>query len=96
MHHISRPKELQIKPMTTHNDQSSNFHQVLTPATPVKREYRVRGNFNSKSNTRLLPSGGFSISQGMDEKFPPLFDLDKTSATRINEFAEKAGFRLPR
>lgn len=96
MHHIPRPKDLQMKPLATHNDQWPTAHYVLTPATPVKREYGVRGNFNSKSNTRLLPSGGASMNQGKDEKFPPLFDLNKGSATRINEFAEKAGFRLPR
>lgn len=82
MHHISKVRHLP---------------QVFTAATPVKKGYRMLASKQScRSNSKLIPSAGFSINQATKEKFPSLFEIRNDSASKINQIAENAGFKIPR
>lgn len=82
MHHISKVRQLP---------------QVFTAATPVKKGYRMLASKQScRSNSKLVPSTGFSINHNAKEKFPSLFELRNDSASKISQIAERAGFKFPR
>jgi len=82
MHHISRRKEI-IPPM-------------FTSATPIRQNQIASDRKCVQNSSNILPSGGFSISQGKVDNLPSLFELRNGCANKISEIAEKVGFKLPR
>lgn len=82
MHHVARIRQLP---------------QILTAATPVKKGYRMLASQKScRSNTKLVPSIGFSVNRAGNDLFPALFDLRNGSESRFNRIIETVGGNIPR
>lgn len=80
-----------------HVAKSKYLPRIFNISTPVTKGYRVDSTSKlRKSKTRLPNEIGFSINQASKKMFPSLNDTDDGSVSKINEIAEKMGFKLPR